>query len=98
MEKVIAIMNKPIDCQCCPFSICKYSLPLTTNKVGYVCSLDEDRIVEEFDYLEEIHLKNCPLKPIPKEDNSWCDDEYYDGWTTGYNACLKKILGNETNF
>ena len=37
---------------------------------------------------------NCPLKPMPEEDNSWSDDEYYDDWTMGYNACIKKILGD----
>ena len=69
MEKVIAIIDKPINCEDCVFGICKYSLPLTTHRKGYYCQLIEPRTVEDFDYNEEVHLSNCPLKPIPKEDN-----------------------------
>lgn len=63
-EKVIAIMNKPANCQVCVFGVCKYSLPLTTRRKGYYCQLKEPkaRIVEDFDYNAEIHLSNCPLK------------------------------------
>lgn len=64
-EKVIAIMNKPTDCTTCVFGVCKYSLPSTTRRKGYYCMLKEpkDRVVEDFDYDEKIHLSNCPLKP-----------------------------------
>ena len=100
MEKVIAIMDKPIDCQDCPFGMCKYSLPLTTNKVGYVCTLHEDRVVKEFNYAEEIHLTNCPLKPIPKKKDicGTYNNEYYaNGGMSpsekiGYNTCIDEIL------
>lgn len=68
-EKVIAIMDKPANCQACVFGVCKYSLPLTTRRKGYYCQLKEpkDRAVEDFDYNEEIHLSNCPLKPHKAE-------------------------------
>lgn len=68
-EKVIAIMNKPANCQVCVFGVCKYSLPLTTRRKGYYCQLKEPkaRIVEDFDYNAEIHLSDCPLKPYKEE-------------------------------
>lgn len=94
MEKVIAVMNKPKNCEECMFGVCKYSLPLSTHRKAYYCQLKESkgRVTEDFDYDEEVHLSDCPLKPIPEEDNSWTDDEYADGWAMGHNACLKKIL------
>lgn len=66
MSKVIAIMDKPKSCDYCVFCNCKYSLPLTVNRAGYYCKLSKDRVVEDFDFREEVHLSNCPLKEIPQ--------------------------------
>ena len=72
MSKVIAIIDKPENCQKCWFSACHYSLPLSTRRKGYSCRIQNygngvGVVVEDFDYDEEVHLKNCPLREIPKE-------------------------------
>jgi len=97
MQKVIAIIDKPSDCQNCVFSFCKYSLPLSTYRKGYCCTLQEpqNRVVEDFDYEAEVHLSNCPLREIPTEreekyasDVGLRDCGFIDGW----NACLDEIV------
>lgn len=67
-DKVIAVMDKPKNCQNCVWGICKYSTPLSTNRKGYYCQLKEpkDRNVEDFAYEDEVHLSDCPLA-LPEE-------------------------------
>lgn len=67
-EKVIAIMDKPENCENCVFGVCKYSTPLSTGRKGYYCNLKEpkDITIEDFFYTDEVHLTNCPL--ISQED------------------------------
>ena len=103
MSKVIAVMDKPIDCQHCVFSVCKYSLPLSTNSKGYYCHLHEpnDRVVKDFAYEEEVHLSNCPLykatdENTPTEHINWQTNdstgkEYKKGYEDGWNECLHTI-------
>lgn len=69
MSKVIAIMDKPKDCQSCVFGICKYSTPLSTGRKGYYCQLKElqNRVVEHFGYDGDVHLHDCPLRPVPEK-------------------------------
>lgn len=95
MEKVIAVMNKPKNCEECVFGICKYSLPLSTHRKAYYCQLKEPkgRVAEDFDYDEEVHLPDCPLKPMPMKDKKMvANKEYY--YQCGYNACIDEILSN----
>lgn len=96
MRKVIAIMNKPKNCEECIFGICKYSLPLSIHRKGYYCQLKEPkgRVAEDFDYYEEVHLSNCPLKELPEKQEDLPTNIYREGW----NACIDKILkGSEEN-
>lgn len=88
MSKVIAIMDKPKNCDYCPFGICKYSLPLSTNRKGYYCQLSKDRVVEDFDFREDVHLSNCPLKELPQKQEDLPTNIYREGW----NACIDNIL------
>lgn len=96
MSKVIAIMEKPKNCQECVFGICKYSLPLSIHRKGFYCGLKDPkgRVIEDFDYDEAVHLSNCPLKEIPKKvyHENYCDAGRYDN---GYNDCVDKILGDK---
>lgn len=97
MSKVIAIIDRPKDCQECVFGICKYSLPLSIHRKAYYCQLKEPkgRVAEDFDYDEEVHLSNCPLKEVPEKKNSiykYPSFSYGEGWDKGYNACIDKIL------
>lgn len=98
MSKVIAIIDKPKDCQECVFGICKYSTRLTTRRKGYYCRLKKpkDRVVEEFDYDAEVHLSNCPLKEVPQKPDYPPINE--SSYVAGYNACIDEILkGSEQN-
>lgn len=101
MSKVIAIMEKPKNCQECVFCVCKYSLPLSIYKKAYYCKLKEPkgRVAEEFDYDAEVYLSDCPLREIQKitsSDNLL--DEYSDGYDDGWNACIDEILkGSEVD-
>ena len=91
MSKVIAIIDKPKNCKECVFGFCKYALPLS-NKKAYYCQLKEpkDRVVEEFNYSEEVHLSNCPLKELPQKPDYPPINE--SSYVAGYNACIDEIL------
>lgn len=96
MSKAIAVIEKPKNCEQCPFGRCKYSLPLTTHKKGLYCQLREpqNRVVEDFDYDAEVHLNNCPLQRIPqKEKGSWnAITDYQQGYRDGYCDCVHDIV------
>ena len=98
-EPVIAIMNKPKNCQECPFGVCKFSHPLWSNKnpgkKGYYCQkkAPDKRVVEEFDYDEPVHLSGCPLKPVPKKQVITQLDTMHHRFTKeGYNLCINELL------
>lgn len=93
MSKVIAIMDKPKDCQECVFGVCKYSLPLSINRKSYYCQLKDSkgRVAEDFDYDAEVHLSNCPLKELPEKKESK-DNNFLEIMNIGYNACIDDIL------
>lgn len=95
MSKVIAIIDRPDNCQKCWFSACHYSLPLSTRRKGYSCRIQEPnkRVVEDFDYDAEVHLSNCPLKEVPQKQTIHCTDTtHHRHAKEGYNLCIDKIL------
>ena len=93
MSKVIAVMEKPKYCEECDFCVCKYSLPLSTYRKGYYCKLKEpsQRVVEDFNYDDVVHLSNCPLKPFPKKQKLTFLEHGQDLITMGWNACIDEI-------
>lgn len=100
MSKVIAVIDKPKDCQKCVFGICKHSLPLSVNRKGYYCQLlpPEQRKVQDFDYDAEAHLENCPLVPMPEKIQEPIDADdvgrdYSKGTMDGFNLCIDAITG-----
>lgn len=98
MSKVIAIIEKPKDCHNCIFGIFEYACPVSTHRKAYSCRLKEpqDRVIEDFDYDEEVHLSNCPLKEVPQKPDYPPINE--SSYVAGYNACIDKILeGSEQN-
>lgn len=99
MSKVIAIMDKPKNCQECVFGICKYSLPLSIHRKAYYCQLKDPngRVLEDFDYDAEVHLSNCPLREVPEKKSTEYNPARNPYITEGYNACLDEILGVNKN-
>lgn len=100
MSKVIAVMDKPENCQSCVFGVCKYSHPFWSkdrpSTKGYYCQLlpSEQRVVQDFNYDAEVHLDNCPLVPLPeKQNDDNLMDEYMDGYDFGWNSCIDAITG-----
>ena len=92
MSKVIAIIDRPENCQKCWFSMCYYSLPLSTRRKGYSCRLKAEKVVEDFDYDAEVHLQNCPLKPIPEKKGYF--NRIFDNvnaYNKGYDDCIDEI-------
>lgn len=82
-DKVIAVMDKPKNCQNCVWGICKYSTPLSTMRKGYYCQLKEpkDRVTEDFAYDDDVRLGNCPLVSLEEHEKEIRDkaiDEFAD--------------------
>ena len=98
MSKAIAIIDRPENCQKCWFSACHYSLPLSTRRKGYSCRIQNydsgvGVVVEDFDYDEEVHLKNCPLREVPQKHTIHCiDTTHHRHVKQGWNACIDAIL------
>lgn len=101
MSRVIAIMDKPENCQSCVFGACKYSLPLTKNIKGYYCQLlpPEQRVVQDFDYDADVHFDTCPLRPVPekREADPAIDHDIDWGMAEGWNDCIDAITGDSQN-
>ena len=86
-------MDKPKNCELCEFGVCKYSLPLSTNRKGYYCKLKENIVVEDFDFSEEVHLSNCPLKELPQKQTVHCTDTAHHRFAKdGWNCCIDEIM------
>lgn len=99
MNKVIAIMDKPQNCEKCVFGVCAYSLPCATHRKGYYCQLkkSQGRVVEDFDYDAEVHLSNCPLREVPEKKEvspygGHCMNQCCTKRELGWNACIDDIL------
>ena len=94
MSKVIAIIDRPKDCHNCIFGIFEYACPVSTHRKAYSCRLKEpqDRVVEDFDYDEEVHLSNCPLKEMPQKLDPQAITEFQKGVRSGFNLCIDDIL------
>ncbi len=109
MSKVIAVIDKPKNCQECVFGACKFSHPFWSrekpNTKGYYCQLlpPDKRNVQEFTYDGEVHLDNCPLVPMPEKMNicGIYNAEYYakggkpPSYKVGWNDCVKALGGKE---
>lgn len=97
MSKSVLVIDTPENCLDCQFG------------TGYCSDLEYEGLCELADCLDcnEILITEeyydcesklrpdwCPLKPFPEKDN-FDDpyDEYYTGYSDGWNRCLKEIVG-----
>ena len=76
MSKVIAVMEEPMGCTFCPFSVCKWSNPWWSkekaNTTGHYCRLVDKANRETFVFdCGDLFYKwdKCPLKPLKEADN-----------------------------
>lgn len=93
MSKAIAIIDRPENCQKCWFSMCYYSLPLSTYRKGYSCRLKAEKVVEDFDYDAEVHLQNCPLKEnYEQEIRNKAIEEFAEAISVNVSADSLKVM------
>lgn len=95
MSKLFLNLEDPQNCKNCQFcremhdDICEAFCTLA-NDLGY------DNCYRAIDYKTYKNKKQkwCPLKLVPeKQKRDWMDDEYYTGYTDGWNSCVDEILG-----
>lgn len=79
MSKVAIITDMEIPNKC---TECNF-LYSTCTLYCYLTKKDIDNVYSKPNW--------CPLKELPKEDNDFLGDEFEDGFTFGWNACLREI-------
>ena len=86
MSKAMLIMDMPIDCTDC---ICSMRI-LDSGESGRC--LKTNKIFEAWGKRQDW----CPLREVPEKDNKcYFPDEYQEGYSNGWNACIRKILAEE---
>ena len=89
MNKAILVIDMPSCCNECSL-MCK-------DEYSYYCPVKcEENKTDLYDNYIMFYRKPdwCPLKPAPKTQKMWCDDEM-DAWIRGYNNCVREILGED---
>ena len=88
MSKAVLVIDMPKNCANCPL---KSQLRTGLSNVTHCCNLTESMI--KLDEMFEKRLDGCPLKVLPKEDDSsvnpTLENIYY---AEGWNDCLKEIV------
>ena len=83
MSKSVLVIDTPDKCIRCPL----------LNGADECIVQDDDANFNASDSWDEL-IKGCPLKPLSEEDNEdYFPDEYESGYASGWNACLRKIIG-----
>lgn len=82
MSKSILVMVTPKTCNSCD---------LCGGTFHYYCKVN-------YRDIESLNIRQdwCPLRLLPEKDD-WNDpyDEYYTGYSNGWNSCLKEIIGEK---
>lgn len=83
MSKSILVIDTPGKCIHCPL----------LNGVDECIVQDDDANFNASDSWDEL-IKWCPLRKLPeKDDFDDLYDEYYTGYSNGWNDCLREIIG-----
>lgn len=84
MAKGYLIMDIPKSCDECSLFHCNYS--------DMCCGGSNNRTID-YPYPKDFRQSWCPLKPmLGKEEMTYENDEYDDGYVFGWNQCLERIL------
>ncbi len=84
MHKSVLVMNTPYRCDDC--------LCVDTYDSSYQwCRYAKKKMPFSIHFTKPDW---CPLKPLPEKEDDYMDD-YYEGYTDGWNYCLYKITGDE---
>ena len=90
MSKGILVMDMPEYCAACP----AYA------KVGsQICHVKHKCVHDKNYYYDPANWENpewCPIMKVPEKDNKcYFPDKYQEGYSNGWNACIRKILAEE---
>ena len=90
MKKAVLLMNVPekcLDCNLCVLDM-DGSISCYYNKREICSNVGENNSRPEW----------CPLRELPEEDHeNHYLDEWEDGYTDGWNDCLREIMGGSNN-
>ena len=90
MRKAVLVVDMPDSCYNCNFHNYHYCYAVQ-------CSNEDNDCIERY-WRDEVPGKLkpdwCPIKKLPEEQiNDYCYDMWERGWNTGWNECLKEIVG-----
>lgn len=85
MSKSILILDTPKKCGECPICASWQSSAFSIRE--YWCTASENTSVDPDD-----KPNWCPLKPAPKKQDAWYDDDEGSAWIRGYNNCVREIM------
>lgn len=84
MSKACLVMDMPESCDVCDLR----------EDSGISCYCGIPGIGENVDDYITCRPDWCPLRPMPEKDmKSYFPDEWQDGYTSGWNACIEAISG-----
>lgn len=87
MSKSILVIDTPKNCIHCP---------LLTNTDECMVQ-DDDANFNAGDSWDDL-MKGCPLRELPEEDHeNHYPNKWIDGYSNGWNDCLKEIIGGDKN-
>lgn len=90
MSKAVLVIEEPNSCDEC---ICVEEVGCRRYYCEALCEYIENLEKRKHSTVPKV----CPLKELPKEDNDFSGDEFEDGFTFGWNACLREIMGEQND-
>lgn len=82
-DKAILVIDMPDGCNKCEFGL------------HQDININYCKVLERYNYNDNIKLIRCPLKPMPEKSFTGNSDYFQWGdWEDGYNACIDEILGD----
>ena len=82
MSKAILVIDMP--------SCCEECFALDFHGDYPRCMITDEQRGYNFNTRTQ-RMPHCPLKPAPKMQKLWSDDET-DAWIRGYNNCVREIM------
>ena len=89
-DKAILVIDMPECCRDCPY--CKEMYEV------FECRITQ-KIVDKLDFYPYDHkMDTCPLQLVPEKSLTGNSDYFHWGdWEDGWNQCIDRILGGESD-
>lgn len=101
MSKAILVIDMPdscFHCDCCHEKPYDNRYKIEGEKFCGIEDMEVDKYYDSFYSEKSMRPSWCPLKELPTKENGEMkirSDEYSDGFTDGFNACLDVICKSE---